>query len=130
MPPFLGRGLVTNKNKSTWSENDNSSFDFPIYTFVSTYSSQRKVFARVEITLFIFAHSPCTHLPHIVHINDISITFFLHLAHGSTLLLRTSSYELLTITSVFLRLTFNLLLSNASFHFKNFSFKFSILSLI
>ena len=61
---------------------------------------------------------------------EFAITLLPHLAHGSTLLLSTSPFEPLTITLVFLRFTFSPLLSNASFHFKNFSFRFSVLLLI
>ena len=50
----------------------------------------------------------------------------LRLAFGSTLLLSTSPFKTLKISLVRLSLAFNPLLSNALFHFKTFSFKFSL----
>ena len=80
---------------------------FHNFFLVSTHSLQAKPSARVEVTLFIFAHLPSTHLPHWVHITEFSITLLLHLAHRSTLLLSTSPFEPLTITLIFLRFYFS-----------------------
>ena len=92
--------------------------------------SHNKTFCQVKVTPLILARLPCTHLSHFVHSTEFFITFRLHLAHKSTLLLIISSFKSLTIALVFLRLTFSTLHSNCSFHIKNFSFKFSTLLLI
>ena len=92
--------------------------------------SRIKPFGRIKSTVFIFAHQPCTHLPHFVHSTKCDVTHVPHLIHGSTLLLSISSFKPLTITLVFLKLTLSLWLSTASFYFKTFFLKFSILSLI
>ena len=94
--------------------------------FYLTHCSQTNPFVRVGITSLHFRvssmHSFTTFCAH--H----RIFHYLPIALESTLLWNTLPFEPLTITSVFLRLTFNPLLSNTSFDFKNFSFKSSLLS--
>ena len=88
---------------SIWSKNDiflSGSF------IVLTHGSQTKSFAKVVVTLFIFTHLACIHLPHFVHITEIAITFLPHLAHGSTFLRSTLPFKPHSIFLVFLRLTF------------------------
>ena len=60
-----------------------------------------------------------------MHSAEYAITPPSQLAHGSSLLFSISPLEPLTITLVFLRLTFSPLLLNASFHFRKFSLKAS-----
>ena len=116
-PVFQITKLFTN---STSSKNDISLLGSTISFIVSALCSQTKLFAKVEVTLFIFTHLPCTHLPHLVHITKFSLSLWLHLAHGSTLLWSISPCQTLTITLIFLRFTFNPLLWNVSFYLKNF----------
>ena len=90
---------------------------------LNQYIVYNKPFARVQVTLLIFAHLPCTHSRHSVHITKFAISLLPHLAHQSTLLLSTSPFEPLTIILVLLRFAFNHLLSNVYFPFRNFSLK-------
>ena len=53
-------------------------------TLFSTHCSLTKPFARVEVILFIYAHSPCIHLAHFVHITAFSNILLQHLTHEST----------------------------------------------
>ena len=112
-------------HKVNLSKYDISSPGSTIHFIASTHSLQTKLFARVEVTLLIITYLPCDHLPHFVHITEFVIALLLHLTHGFTLLLSTLPFEPFNITLVFLKFTFSFLLSNAFFHFKNFSFKFS-----
>ena len=84
------------------------------------------------VTLSTPAYLPWIHLSHCTYKAEVAFNIKLQTPHGSTLLSYVPSYAMmpLSITLVFPRLTFQQLLSIASFHYMNLFMSPSIISLI
>ena len=96
LPPLAFILSLSSKNSSLAPPGQkmlNSSAGETIPFIASTHLSQIKPCARVEVTLFICAHLPCTHLSHFVRSTEFAIILQPHFAHGSTLLLIVSFFR-------------------------------------
>ena len=93
---------------------------------------QVKIPEMFAVTLFIQAHLSWNHLPHCAHKAELAFSPKLQTPHGSILPLDKPSFLISPLTTIFYfpKLTFNPLLSDASFHFMSIFLRPSIALLV
>ena len=130
-PAYTLSAIYVNSCTVSTSSHDFSSC-FNVSQIFPSHFLHAKLLSIFGVWLLTPAHLLWNHFPHCTHKTELVFTPKLLTPHGSTLLLDMPSFVMLplTITLAFPMLTFNPLLSKASFHFRNLSLSPSSVSLI